>query len=282
MKRALLLLAACGGAQPASRPQPQLVVRDAGAEPRRIVRIEVPANADERAEAHLTLSVTRSVTNTVLETASKSVTYPELAFTQRWRVTERLPDGSARIRVDTEDVRAGAVVDPKVKHDVDVVIEFLKHRSASFRLLPDGTHAEQHVADIDLPIAADNVMVFPPTPIGVGAEWAVTQMPTLGGARWIFTYTYHLRALDDANASVELEVSAIAPRQSLSTDPRNSTTLTDGSSTASGQLLIPLHALVPTGGSHADTTTTYQLVRRDLRIETSTHVSQDSQIRPAP
>lgn len=283
MKALLVLLAACGGAQSPARPaSPTLVVKDAGAEPRRIVRYEPPPNADAHAEFHFTLTVTRSFTNTVLENAANSVTFPEFEIAQHWHVTEVLPDGSARIRIDNDAVRTGAVTDPKTQKAVDQAANFLEHHSGSFRLLPDGTHTEQQIPDAKIPLDTDVSMIFPPTPIGLGAEWTVTQTPTLAGARWVVTTTYHLRALDDTSASVEVETSGVAPEQALTVDPNNSTTLTEGKLTGSAQFLIPLRTLIPTGGGHLDTTTAYQLVRNHLRIETATHIEQASQIRPAP
>ena len=288
-KRALLVLVGCGGPGPVAPSAPSLVVRNAGAEPRRVVRIELPAGADEHAESLVDLSITSSTTNTVLETGTKAVTFPTITLREHWKVLETLPDSSARIVVENDRVTTESdVPDPKTQAMFDRILERLRHRRDTFRLLPDGSRADVHIDDgraqsPDLQGAESDVdVIFPSTPIGVGAEWVVTRPLASNGVQWHDTRTYRLRALDDATASVELQVVADAPPQALSVTPTSSTKLTVGKLGETGQFIIPLHGLVRTGGAHFDAEMRMQLVRKDLRIETAMHLQRAEQIAPVP
>lgn len=290
MKALLVLLAACGGAQsPAAPAAPSLVVRNAGAEPRRIVRLEIPAHASERAESHVDLSFTNTTTNTVLETGTKMVTLPTITLRERWDVVEPLSDGSVRIRIENERVTTESdVPDPKVQAVLDRTLDRLRRRHDTFRLLPDGSRADVQIDDgrthspEQSGAEADLDVIFPPTPIGIGAEWQLTRSHSRSGVEWQDTRTYRLRALDENTASVELEIAANAAPQAFSVSPTSSTKLTVGKIAETGQFVIPLHGLVPTGGAHFDAEMDFQIVRKDLRIETATHVQRAEQIQPAP
>ena len=290
MRRLLVLLAACGGAQPAGPPRPPtLTVADAGAEPRRIVRYDVPPHTSARVELHEDLTLAQSVTNTVLEQAASHVAFPTVTILQRAEVTEALPDGSVLVRTDTERATyEGTIPDTAIGAQFDRTMRYLRRRHTTYRLAPDGTVADVHIDDggkrphdtsglgePDVPI------VFPPTPIGVGATWTLTQTQLGGGIQWHRTLTCHLRALDDTSASVEYETTSSAPSQPLWVEPSRSTKLTTAHASGGGHLLIPLHSLAPTGGSHATSEATLSIIDKDLRIETTIQTQLETQVRPA-
>jgi hypothetical protein len=284
----LVLVAACGGAQHGASPE--LAVRNAGAQPRRIVRLDIPAHADEHAELRLALADATSFTDTNLDSESHDVRLPELAISEHAQVTSALPDGSAWVRIAFEDARAGALADATLQPELDRATAFYRKHHITFRLLPDGSRTDVS-GDRDVPPALDlddkTLVTFPSTPIGVGAEWSVTRWVERNRVQWFVTYTYRLRALDDATATIDADVRAGAPSQTLareSTHSRsmrsNSLRLTDGTITGHSQLVIPLHALVPTGHAHVDTSAELQRVNYFGRTETKERISQTLQIAP--
>lgn len=288
MKALLVLVAACGGAQHGASPE--LVVRNAGAEPRRIVRLDIPAHADEHAEVRLALVDATSFTNTNLDSGSHDVRLPELAISEHAQVTSALPDGSAWIRIAFEDARAGALADAALRPDLDRATAFYRKHHITFRLLPDGSRIDV-VGALDVPPALDlddkTLVTFPSTPIGVGAEWSITRWVERNRVQWFVTYTYRLRALDDASATIDADVHAGAPSQRLAYEPAhsrsfsgNSLRLTDGTITGRSQLVVPLHALIPSGHAHVDTSAELQLANHGGRTETTEHISQTFQITP--
>ena len=291
MKRALLLLAACGGAQsPPPPPPPTLVVNDPGAEPRSVVRYELPLHTSERAEVHTDLTLAQSVTNTVLEEGSSRVAFPTVTVVQRFEVTDTHPDGSVTIRVDNDRATyEGTIPDGKIAGQLDRAMDYLRRRHETYRLEPDGTRTDVHVDDAGSRPhdtsglgETDVGVVFPPTEIGVGATWTRTQTQRIGGIQWQLTTTYHLRSLDDVGASVEYEATGGASAQPLWVEPSRSTKLISGTISSGGHILIPLHGLVAPGGSHTTSEATLSIVNKDLRIETTLQSELENQIRPAP
>lgn len=99
--------------------------------------------------------------------------------------------------------------------------------------------------------------------------------------RWQRTATYHLRALDDATASIEFEVSAGAPEHALYVEPNASARVTSGSAIASGQFLVELRGFGVTGGAHATSEINLSIVNHALRVTSTLQNESSFTVKPA-
>jgi len=301
MKRAVfgILLAscglvACGGAKPAGPPPaPAVSVLEAGSEPRRVVRYELPLHTQGRLSSDVETTLTNRYTNTVLENGSNRLAFPAVHTTQHLEVLSVEPDGTITVKLDNERVTSdGEPADPRVARAFERELGRLGRTHETFRLAPSGARSNIHVDTTGEPVRASErtatvqfetqtAMRFPDVPIGVGAAWRVTSLVETAGVQWQRTATYHLRAIDDATASLEFEVTASAPEHALYVEPNATAKVTSGSSIASGQFLVELHGFGVTGGAHETSEVNLSIVNHALRVTSTLQNESSFTVKPA-
>lgn len=284
MARVLVIaVLACGGTQhPAPKPT-VVTVQNAGAEPRRLLRFGLPQEAVEQFEMDVKTRTTAAMTNTVLETGRGLIDLPTVRVVGQYsirdgKVTESIADATA-----LEDV-----IDPTVRKSLRPVLRAYKRMSASWRQSPSGARSEitvQPTRSAELATAATQsleatAVVFPDTPLGLGATWTQQAQIDLGGVRFDRTATYQLTALDDTKATVSITAHTTAPSQTLSVDPNNTYELTHATRDEVGEIKIAFDRIVATETLHVTSDISLSIVRRQLRLSSTVQSDTTMTVQP--
>jgi hypothetical protein len=285
MRSTLLVLGlvACGSSPPKTRviAPAVLTLDEAGAEPRRVVRREIPLHTKEREQQQINTRVVQTLENTVLETGDARVQLPTITLIGDVEVTAVEPDGTMTVRYEAERATyLGDVPNPKVRRVVEAEVAALRKMKTTYRLSPQNVPSYDTKSPVG-DLISQSAVRFPDQPIGVDAVWTVRSTVSVRGIVWERHATYHLKALDDAGASVEIDADATAQNQVLESDSHSSTRVTSGHETSHGLYLIPLHGLVATGGGKDTDDVSMQMVRGNLRVRTSTHTENEMMLEPA-
>lgn len=283
MARVLVIaLVACGSAQrPAPKP-PAITVQDAGTEPRRVLRYELPPDAVERFEMDVKTRTSTAVTNTVLETGHRDLDFPTVQFlgqlsANKGRISEEILDATP-----LEDV-----TDPTLRELVDHELRAVKGTRASWSQAPSGLrsdisvqakHAERF-PDIAEWVEA-NAVVFPDSPIGVGAIWRQDSQIVAGRATYDRTVTYTLTALDDEHATITATAHLAAAPQALRVEPNATYELTHAAADDVGEFKIAFHHMVATTTSHGTSDVSMSIVRKQLRLSSTIQSETTMTVRP--
>ena len=285
MRSTLLLagLAACGSSPPKTRviAPAMLTVQDAGAEPRRPLRREIPLHTKEREQAQVNTTIERTVENAVRETGSARVQMPTITLVGDTEVTAVDPDGTMTIHYETERATyAGDVADPKALRAIEAEVAALRNLKITYRLSPQNVPRYDNTSQM-ADLLSQGTVRFPDEPVGVGAAWTVTSKVSLAGVEWERRTTYHLKALDDASASIEIDLDATAPKQTLAQDSHGAVVVSGGHETGHALYMIPLHAIVTTGSGRDVDDIAMQMVRNDHRVRASSHTEEELAVKPA-
>jgi hypothetical protein len=284
----------CGGSQKVGSPvdaPPQVVILDAGAEPRQVVRYELPEHVAERVQYDVKLRSTTTYTNTVLETGRIEGNYPTVRTVARLEVTGHTPSGEAVVSSEIAQVSAlEEVIDPALQRRVADEKALMTGVRSSWRLTTSGYASGFSVekpgatreTNERLAALADTLgraPMFPDAAIGVGARWQVTSMHASGGIEWSRTATYVLAARSDDSVTLQATIEMRAGSQPVTIEPNASVRLTSGTSHTTADLVVPLHGLVDSATAHTTDQLGFSIVRRRQRItstvqtETSTRVT---------
>lgn len=289
------LVSGCGGSQRSSSAQaePTIKVLDAGAEPRQRLRYELTERVPERMEMSFKLRMNGAYTNTVLETGHRSADFPTIKNTARIEVTALGADGTATVNSIVEDVVVlDDFVDPMIRKMVDVEVKAMKGWQGSWHMTPSGRISNVTASVPNAPAAArarlsnvadtlrENFVIFPEQVVGVGASWQVTSQYVVSGVTWERTTTYRLKALTDSAATVAAQSSMHADPQALSVEPNATIRLTSATSSASAELVVPLHGLVATATSQGTSEMNLLIVRGHLRLVSSVQTEAIGSVRP--
>jgi len=295
-ERVLVLAIAIGcGSKPlhVTKPEPSITVVDVGAEPQRLLRYELTPDATERMEMTFKIRASTAFTNTVLETGQSSADFPTIKNVTLIKVTSLGADGLASVRSEVENITVlDDVVDPALRTRTQAEVAQLKGSRVSWRMTPSGRISD---VAVDAPNAspsarhrlstfADAVretsVIFPVAAIGIGATWQVTSEHSSAGVTWNRTVTYRLKALTDLSATIDVQFVMRAPSQALSVEPNASTKLTSGTSSANGELIVPLRGLVATGSAQGTSEMNLLIVRGRLRITSTVQTEMQSSVKP--
>lgn len=105
------------------------------------------------------------------------------------------------VHVTADAIYDGDVPDPKARQTVEAEVAALRRTERRYRLTPSGIEAD---GTKDAAGAGVDIR-FPDAPIGMGAVWRVTSTYAIKGVKFNRTAIYHLRGLDDATATVDVE-----------------------------------------------------------------------------
>ena len=280
-----LLALACGGTAKPAAPAapPSIVVLDAGAEPRQVVRLQLTAGTTERLEVTLKLRRTMQFTGTTLQTGKQLIDLPSITYVVRSEVTEVTADGTAVISAMLDDVTVlDDDVDPALRRQVDASVRACKGARMSWRVAPSGRLSDvaferpgasrETQARLDsLAEALHGGVTFPDAPIGAGARWQTTEPHQAGGVRWQRAATYRLQELSPTTATVEAESRAVAGAQVLDVEPDASVRLTSATSSGSAEWSAPLQGLAATGTLRATSEASLSIVRGRARVTAVMH-----------
>jgi len=289
-----LVIAACGGSQVAPRapePPPEVTVQDPGAEPRQVLRYELTAELSERFETTVKQRVRVKVAASG-QIEQTGADLPTVRSRARASVSWLSVTGEAIISVELEDaapVDDGS--DRSLRMRAEREIEALRGWRVSWHQAPSGQISqimwEPRAKDVARPRHWSYVdalhqaaVIFPDTPIGVGASWQVISERTLRGVTWNQTVTYRLQALADGVATIDADFSSLAAAQTLVVDPHGTTKLTSGSMTGTVRLIVPLHRLVATTAGNAAADVALSTVYKKLQLSQALHVDVEMSTQP--
>src|SRR5262245_30128607 len=113
------LLVACaiviGACAPPGVVPPRISIVDPGARPRVRLRVAPAAGVAQRVETHVKMRTVNRLTDTTLQTKTRSGEAPALRIVLRYETSELRPDGSARVVVLVEEASLlDEVVEPKL------------------------------------------------------------------------------------------------------------------------------------------------------------------------
>ncbi len=275
-----VVLAACGGSHAIdTKREPALVVLDAGAEPRQLLRFAPTVHVPERIETTYKVRAATAFTNTVLETGHRSADYPAVKVVERAEVTGIDANGDALVGSEIEDAQVlEDLIDPKLRDSLVAQASQLKGSHGSWRRSPAGTVADviyrapqaspalrkrlEDMSDMVQALAAP----LPDVPVGVGASWVVTSRTTVSRVTWDRKATYRLRDLTGGTAVLDATIEMHAGSQALSVEPNATLRLTSGSASGTGELSISLGGVFATGDTRTTSEMNYTIVRGHQRI----------------
>ncbi len=236
------------------------------------MRYELALHTTERVQLDYDSRSTMSFAVTNTRAQQRSSELPTTSYVTRYEVTSVEPTGDAVVAFDLEDVRVeGEVSDPRMRKRVDAEIESLQHWHGSWRISPSGRISDVQLAPTTQTVLAEaaepaqGAPVFPDSAIGIGARWQVISQNTFLGVTWNWTASYHLVALADDVATLDVDDELRAGSQTLSVGPNELAKLTEGSGHVTRQLTVPLRAPVALGNVHATTEASFYAERGSLR-----------------
>lgn len=260
---------------------PQIGITDPGAEPRRVVTFDIPLHHPEHVEAFVDL--------TTHVGDQQRIQYPTVRMLATYEALDRAIDGTERISFQVDRATYdGEISDPKIRSQFEGRMERLRHYHTTYRMTPYGviTHdplppGEKPDLDETLEALDAGGVVFPGQPIGVGATWAVSQTASIGNVEFHRKMTFHLRALDDASATVDIETEQNAPRQTIAAEPNASVELLSAHAAGRSYGLYPLRGLAATGGSHTASDIYLSLVDHGFMVKVGSQSVTELKVRPA-
>ena len=180
--------------------------------------------------------------------APLSLELPTLTITAVF-ADEPTSDGGLRVRGIVNGIEIGPEkANPKF---LELVAADKKHYTDSvwsWTLRADGTVAaasinnggksddgRYRVTSISEPFLR-SLVVFPTTPIGVGARWEVTNAIPVLNSTWESKATFSLLSMSDDTAVISILVNASAAKTTISVEPDKVMTMTSGSLSAQGEV----------------------------------------------
>lgn len=289
----LVALAACGGTAPDAKAPiapPTVTLLDPGPAPRQRVQFELAPHMTEQVEMTNKLIISTAFENTVLETGQRKSELPLVHVRGHLEVTDVTPDGVASISFAADDITVDDDADPRVRQAVEAELRRSKNVHGGWRMSRAGVLTEVEIEDgsraggagtgsVASAVTATTI-AFPDAEIGVGATWQVVSQPRTGGIRWTTTSMCKLLSLENGVATVDVSVASRAGSQALFVEPKRSRRLTSGSTTSSGQVIIPLKSLVPTAALRGTSETNFQLVDDRRRIASTFSIDSVLSINP--
>lgn len=263
----------CGGAQTLPTPGP-IAILEPGAEPRQVVRQQPQLHIPEAIDNSMKLRATGAYTDTTLDTTRSAIDFPTIVWHVTVQANQVDSDGSTRVGgAITNASILDDVVDPRMKPIAAQQAAKLRGVTMSWKLAPDGGSSSIETSLRELPPGLLEswavVPMFPATPIGIGARWSDTGDISLGGIRWHQTRTFTLTGLDDADASLTIDLTAHADSQAIRTEPNASIRLTSGGLHVTANVNVPLHGVAWTGDSHGSSELDLLIVQGHLRTSTT-------------
>ncbi len=213
---AMAVSIACGAPPHVALPAPQLVLLDAGAEPRQRLRYDPALHEPERMELTVKVRVGMAFTNTVLENGRKDVDAPTIKIIARFEATGATATGDTTIGCTVESAEVlDDVVDVATRRPIEPLVAKMKGLHGSWNLSPSGSVSAiafdgPEVESGKLLPTVQELMLssritFPDADLGIGARWQITRQQRLGGVTWEGGETYTLRELADATATIDVD-----------------------------------------------------------------------------
>jgi len=291
---AMLMLAACGAAQPpGASAAPAIVIDQVGAEPWSVVRYSLAPGLEQRFELTLKVRAATTLTNTVLEDDKRDLDFPGLVLRMRAHVTAVTPGGDAQLAYEVEG--AGVlddVIDPSLRVIAESEATSIRGTRSTAILSTNGAlsnvasenasgsqSSQRWQTELEAALHASTV-VFPDAPIGVGAMWRVTSHPALRGVRWTRTATYTLQARSETTVVLDAAIEMTATSQVLRTEPNESIRLTSARSKTRLHASLPLTRIAGDVSSETTAELSYLIVRRHERLGSTTRIQSITLTKP--
>jgi hypothetical protein len=257
----LVAAVACGGSsRSVDKPAPQLVMLDAGSEPRQVMRYELAAGMTARSEYQLRSTIEWKYTSTTLEEGQRRSEARLVQFVAQVQVSSITRAGDAMMRGEIEGT--GVVT--------------------TWRMAPSGRAFDIQIEPRDRPRLANlrdwieqAASELPAVPIGVGARWQTSSSITTAGVVWTSVATHTLRACDGEVATIDSTVALRAASQALSTEPNASTRLTSGEASYASTLVAPLRRLGAELTAQGTLELNFAIVRRKVRATSTLLITQE-------
>ena len=281
-----LVLAACGGSRPRPTTPPVLVVLEAGAEPRQLLRYRAPApGVPERTEVRIKLRGTALFTTTVLDKERTASDAPTIRLVARLDSAGPTAAGDTQIRYQIEEASVlGDFIDPEMHRRVGAEVAGMKGLRGTWVRSPAGVVSE---VDVDparlaranragLPGVADAILHaqvrFPDSPVGVGATWRAEYDDSFGGIDWRTSVTYRAKEVSETQVTLEVSTTMKAGSQALSVEPNQTLRLTSAERTVTQHLTVPLDHLAARGESRDSAELNLLVVQGRVRVESTLRV----------
>jgi hypothetical protein len=295
----LALVGCSKQADPAAAPSdtsgdgPEVVVLDAGAEPREPLRLTV----DEGARATSTMTMAFDIAMTIGGHEQQSQAMPPMVSTISTHVTD-VSDGRITFEMtyDSFSVQDGPEYAPQVVQAMEDAVEGISGMGGTFVMDDRGAMLEGEVDvpdDVDptvrqmleqLSTQTEQLTVpFPVEPVGEGARWVVSTELTVGEITTNLTMNYTLSSLEGEEYEFDVATEQTAEPQDATVPgmpPDASAKILDyeldGEGTFTGQTSMLLPSATTTAGgtvrmevtSEGDTAEMVQDMEIDVSIET--------------
>jgi hypothetical protein len=276
MVRALVVLAcaiaaACG---PRAAVPARISVVDPGAQPRVRLRFTPAVGVVQRVENQVKMRMVNRMTDTTLETKTRSGETPALRIVLRFETAELGPDGSARVVVFVEEA---ALLDQVVEPRLSGAVAQMVGKRFSFRRTPNGaiTNVQGTPRDTTEELrrlfeaTRTDLVLFPDEELGAGASWRVTSRHTIAGIEWERTVAYKLRSLEGRVATIDVDTTLRAAAQPVSVEPNATTRLKSGSGKVTGTLVVSLDGSAIVATYQEELALELAIVLHGLRIAAS-------------
>lgn len=234
---------------------PSLVLHDAGAEPRQVMRITPVEGASE----HATMTMTMGMAATLDGERQPRVTSPPMSMGMLIEITEVAENGDVTSRFEYDEV--GVRGRGAAARQLEAALAPLEGVTGTLQVTGTGELID---ADIDVPDDLDPIMAstldsiegqlgnlcppMPEEPVGVGASWTTRATSAVNGIEGEATYEYTVVELTDDVMVLEVSYEQTADPQDVEAPglPAGSSLhLESMAISGSGQVTVRIGALLP-------------------------------------
>lgn len=225
----VLMLAGCGGSVVHA---PRQRIDDAGAEPRRLLRVLPALHTTDAFDMTAKRRVSWRTIDTTLRARSNLADYPSLKVGGRGEVIAIDERGTRTVELRFDSVTL-------LDDQVDQRVRRPPPKLETMRLCVTPT-GKIDCGALTGPLRrmSDFSVELPPDAVGVGAKWTHEDAPTIDNIRWRRRATYQLRELTDAAATIDVNMTMTAESQALHVEPNATTRLTSGTGTMTGSMTV--------------------------------------------
>lgn len=271
----------------------EVVLKDAGEEPRRELRYTPEVGVTQRVEMTIRSRTTAEVDGTRYPTVRK----PEIVQTVEF-VVDEVEDGlihySGRlVSLEVKDV-PGSDPEERQRKDADLepwrglrfsatitdrgIVESVEFDTPGEELAPSD------LEDIEY-IIREHAAPVPEEPVGLGAEWVVKYQPRFAGVTHDLKVTNRLVAIDEQGFTVRTESDLSAEPQAIDADdlpPGDTVRLVDMKGTGGGEFDLRFDAIaVVSGDLSGDSRSEVEFRGPQFQQKIKMRMRHDESIRPA-
>lgn len=263
----LVVLVACGGTVV---QVPRTRIDNAGAEPRRILRIAPALRSVETFDVTTKRRYTVRSLDTTFTPHQNLADLPSVKLAARAEVVAVERDGTSDLEVRVDDARLlQDLLDVRLRGKLEQQLQKTRSSIIRMRITPSGQQSTQDEMPEALRGLHDVDPRLPSEPVGIGATWSVDDDVTVERVRWRRQTTCHVKDLTDAAVTIDVTIKWRAESQALRVEPHATTRLTSGAGTTTGTMTLRFDRAITASDFHSTLEMNLLIVRRRARVESS-------------